>query len=412
MGVAMGHVALAYDSGMVVSPDDDIETALLPLVDAHTLAEAAIARLDEALTVAAETGADAAGGFPLPSTWLNTSGTTSKTEFIKLVKSYRARIRTDVARTPAERTAVDWQAVIADASAGITANYIIQADPNRGWPVSWPVQHYLFDTWHQMNQFMIGMADVSGAYDAYLATPIDQRNPFLIITPDTRFPQGADRTSQSTASGCSSATGQSCTGAPSITAAAAGGTGLYFRNRFSGLDRRTSLSFGDSFYDHFRFQAFANAIRVGPYPVFTAAENDMRLAEAYIRTNQIPLALPLINKYRTPRGLPALVGIADLTTPVPGGAACVPRVPNPATNFTSATCGNVMEAMKWEYRMETAFAGYGRWYLAARGWGDLPEGTPLEWPVPYQEMDARFSPFYNLGGVGGPSSAAQGTYGL
>ena len=50
--------------------------------------------------------------------------------------------------------------------------------------------------------------------------------------------------------------------------------------------------------------------------------------------------------------------------------------------------------------------------FAARGWGDLPEGTPIQWPVPYQEMDARAEPFYALGGVGQPGSAGPGNYGL
>ena len=29
------------------------------------------------------------------------------------------------------------------------------------------------------------------------------------------------------------------------------------------------------------------------------------------------------------------------------------------------------------------------WYLDSRGWGDLPEGTALFWPVPYQELQVR-----------------------
>jgi hypothetical protein len=69
-----------------------------------------------------------------------------------------------------------------------------------------------------------------------------------------------------------------------------------------------------------------------------------------------------------------------------------------------------MEAMKYEYRMETAYSSFGRWFFAGRGWGDLVAGTPLEYPVPYDELDARQKPYYALGG-GGPSSAAPGTYG-
>jgi hypothetical protein len=68
--------------------------------------------------------------------------------------------------------------------------------------------------------------------------------------------------------------------------------------------------------------------------------------------------------------------------------------------------------MKWEYRMESAYTGYGNWYFPSRGWGDLPEGTPVQWPVPYNEMDARFQAFYPMGGVGSPTGAAAGNYGL
>ena len=77
-------------------------------------------------------------------------------------------------------------------------------------------------------------------------------------------------------------------------------------------------------------------------------------------------------------------------------------------------CGNMMEAMKWEKRMETAFTGYGMWYFDSRGWGDLPEGTAMHFPVPYQELETRSStnPYYDMGGVGNPGGVPKGTYGF
>jgi hypothetical protein len=107
----------------------------------------------------------------------------------------------------------------------------------------------------------------------------------------------------------------------------------------------------------------------------------------------------------------ATTGKAVLGTAVPGGTNCVPRVPVKSGATYTTACGNIFEAMKWEKRMETLFTGWGQWFFDSRGWGDLPEGTPLEYPVPYQEMDARAKPFYNLGGVGGLSAAPVGTYG-
>src|SRR5581483_4474056 len=126
-------------------------------------------------------------------------------------------------------------------------------------------------------------------------------------------------------------------------------------------------------------------------------ELDLLAAEGYIRQGQIAQAAALIDKTRTTRGgLPALSGaVTSINDPVPGGQGCVPRVPQPPT-FTSTACGNIMAAMKWEKRMETAFTGYGMWYFDSRGWGDLPEGTAMHFPVPYQEGETRQSanPYY------------------
>ena len=111
----------------------------------------------------------------------------------------------------------------------------------------------------------------------------------------------------------------------------------------------------------------------------------------------------------TPNGLaPALAAVVnDTLTPVPGGAACVPQVPDSLTGFTSARCGNLFEALKWEKRLETAYTGYAQWYLDSRGWGDLPVGTPLEHPVPGDEMATRQRAPYNIDGTSKP-----GHYGI
>jgi hypothetical protein len=135
------------------------------------------------------------------------------------------------------------------------------------------------------------------------------------------------------------------------------------------------------------------------------AENNMLAAEGYLRANNFVAAAALIDITRTANGLPVLTGVVlDGTTPVPGGTACVPRVPQ-APNFTSAACGNMWEAMKYEKRMETAFTGFMQWFNDNRGWGDMIVDTALEWPVPYQEMQARVKPFYD-----GQIQAPAGTY--
>lgn len=397
MGLGVGNLALVYDSVSEVRWDDPPEQATFPLLHYQAAMDLALGYLDSAIAVAnaAPAGAD---GFPLPANWLNgatggfAGGTVTKADFIRFIRSYKARFRASVARDTTARAAVDWTAVMDDAQAGIGTDFRINMNPSAGWSMGL-VQMWLFQSWHQMWSYMVGMADSSRAYDAWLAAPLSTKAPFIIQTRDRRFPAGTDRATQNTNS-------------PAVPTA-----GLYFRNRPAGQDVVTANTLANSYYDFYRFQAFHDAQRIGPYPVMTRAEMNGLIAEGAIRRGLWATAVQYIDSSRVRNNLPSVAGIANLTDPVPGGAACVPRVPAPP-NFTSTVCGNIMEAMKWEYRMETAYTGYGMWYFTGRGWGDVPEGTPVHHPVPFQELDVRSQPLYNIGGVGGVGGAARGRYGL
>src|SRR6266516_1733987 len=123
---------------------------------------AALGYLDSAIAVVT---ADPSG-FPLPSAWLNGNALTAA-QFIQLCRSYQARFRAKVGRTPAERATANWTTIIADANAGITADFQITMvpPPAGGWDISWMLQHFATGSanWHQMSQFWLGMADTSGA---------------------------------------------------------------------------------------------------------------------------------------------------------------------------------------------------------------------------------------------------------
>lgn len=395
-GVAIGYMAMTYDSVGVPRPED-VTTQVQPLETYQSAATYALTELDSAQAYAAMTGTSS-----LPANWLTGPGgaTVTAARFGQVIHSYKALIRAEIARTPVERAAVDWTKVIADATAGITSDLIVRMNPSQGWNYDWldTGLHFRDANWHQLPYYIYGMADSSGAYDAWLATNRDDRTPFLILTRDLRFPQGGTRVAQ---------IGADSTNAPLKRA------GQYIRNRPPGQDQ-AAVGWRASFYDHYRFRSFADTKATGgaDLPFFPVTANNMLAAEGYIRTGNIAAAAALIDKTRVPNGLPALVGAVNTATdPVPGGAACVPRVPV-GPNFTSTACGTIMEAMKWEKRMETAYTTYGAWYFDSRGWGDLPEGTPTEWPVPYQELDARVEPIYDLGGVGNPGGAGVSTYGF
>jgi hypothetical protein len=278
-------------------------------------------------------------------------------------------------------------------------------DPTNGWDVSWVVQAFATGSanWHQSSGFWLGMGDSSGAYDAWLATPLANKATITIVTKDRRLPTGATRSAQ-----------QSTTNNPGTgSAGQAFANTPYFRNRPSGEDQDAAPLQGSQ-YDFWRSRQFRQANRIGPYPIMTAAQIRLLAAEGYFRQGNFTEMINRVNVTRRSKGIIDSIPnvIADTATQVPGGAGCVPRVPDVATSFQSTKCGNVWDALKWEYRLETAFTGYGNWYFASRGWGDLPEGTALHAPVPWQEMDSRAQAFYPLGGVGAPGGAAAGNYGL
>lgn len=433
LGVALGSTALFYDSAAVVYPSTPTIGAAPPLVSYTDVMNAALGDLDTALAIAtSQTVTGSPGAFT--ATWIN-GLTIDQPTFIRIVRSFKARYRAGVARTPAERAAVNWDSVIADATNGITSDLVVQLSGQAGWQQQELTNAYRYQGWGDASMMYLGMADTSGQYDAWLATQMINREPFLIQSPDSRWPFGTTRDEQTALSG-------GANGVP-------GKTGLYFRNRPAGEDPPGD-PWGNSFYDHFRFRYITvnNSDNAGPWIEMSKAEVNLLAAEGYIRKGDYASAAPLIDYSRTQHDLPPLTGhVADGTTPVPGatyaamtdtvqapdpkdstktitvidtigykmtgvvpGASdCVPRVPTGPNGPT--VCGNMMEALKYEYRMETYFTGYGQWFQAMRGWGDLIQGTPLQFPVPYQEMQVRQHPFYNLGGVGGLSAAAVGTYG-
>jgi hypothetical protein len=391
LGIAEGDVGLVYDSASVITPASSVnETA--PLVGYKDVIAATLAALDSAILIANSPAATSDAKNFTTTDWIR-GNTIDGPQLIKIARSYKARYRAGAARTPAERAAVDWTQVIADATNGITADLNINLSNSAGWSNFWLPTAYTYQGWHNMSPMYYGMADTSGGYDAWLATPLNSRSAFLIRTPDKRFPSGDTRAEQQTASGS----------LPTGT--------LYFRNRPTGDDTPAD-PWGVSPYDNYRFRGLVlnNSDRAGPWPTMTKAEIDLLAAEGYIRKGDYASAASLIDKTRTKNGLPSVAGITSATQTVPGGNACVPRVPN--SSGTSASCGTIMEAMKWEKRVETAFTGYGQWYFDSRGWGDLVEGTALQFPVPYQEMDSRLHPFYNMGGIGDAFGAKKGTYGF
>jgi hypothetical protein len=389
LGQALGNLSIAYDSAAIVTPvtpSDEVPG----LSGAAQVNAAALSMLDSAIAIANSAAAtNGASGFPLPTTWISGVALT-RDGFVRLARSFKARFRAGVARTPAQRAAVNWASVIDDATNGIAADFNITLGGTTGWSAAYDFnQMYVTGGWHAVPYFYYGMADVSGSYDAWLASPVASRRAFTVITPDKRWPAGATRAAQQAAG-------------PTVALA----PGVYFRNRPTGEDVPL-VGPGDSQYDHRRYGAqWLNSVQ-GAYTDMSKTEMDMLAAEGHIRAGNLAAAVALVNVTRVKNGLDPIGSVASATAPYSTDLSkCVPRVPA-APSFTSTVCGSLLEAMKYEKRMETAYTGYFIWMADNRGWGDLVEGTVVEWPVPYQEMQARQKSYYN-----GTNRAPKGTYGF
>jgi hypothetical protein len=386
LGFSNANNALTYDSIPLITHTNNADNKP-PLIAHDSANRLALAQLDSAIAYAT------AGMSTLPSTWVPGNAFT-QAQFIAFIRAYKARFRVEDPRTPAGRLAINWTAVRDDAvaaSTGLGADVQMAMDPSKSWDFTWYGSHFNFDAWHQQSPIFLGMADSSGGYNTWLAQALTAKTPFLIRSADQRLPNGDDRPTQQTNSNIS----------PTSTVQSPSRSNLYFRNRTA--SDPPGEAYANSFYDWFREQPFKTANDIGNFPMLQKAEMDLLAAEAYYRLGDFANAAAKINITRQGNGkLPAVTG----NTVVPGGNACVPRVPDPATNFTSSMCGDLFEALKWEKRMELAFMQYGAWYFDSRGWGDLAKGTALEFPVPFQEMQVRAENYYDQ-----RTFAPVGTYG-
>lgn len=368
-GIAHGYLAQTYDQMLVVTEDWD---PLRPeLVRSGTTGmTAALGMLDDAIAIANGTP------FTIPSEWVSGPSLTNA-DLVRLARTYKARFRANAARTPAEAEAVDWNAVIADLTNGITQDFAVTSNRDN-WYFGPQEIHALFGAWNQVSMWYLGMADTSGAYQEWESVrPVENRAPFVVRTPDLRWPRGDDTTMQQLVSN----------------------RGTYIRNKGSAGNLRTDRgTWRFSYYTNNRYQTFYDGGFLGEHPVILKSEMDLLLAEAYIRTGQEALALPIINTYRAAAGLPAatLAGVPD-------APSCVPRLPNSA-------CGTLLEALKYEKRIETMYLN--TWFFDSRRWGDLHRGTAVDHPVPASELLALGVDAYTRGGWGLPGGAALGTYGF
>jgi hypothetical protein len=221
---------------------------------------------------------------------------------------------------------------------------------------------------------LIGPADQSGAYTAWEAASPSNKLAFLIDTDDRRITDGTPE-----------------------------GPGVYTTWRNSlGAPAERGLYFQSNYARKWYFEISQTGF--GFAPELTVEEMGFLAAEAHIRMGNPGLALPFINGDRV------AVGLLDAAT-VDGapGARCVPRATGllaAASNTPEGECGDLMQTLIYESRIELAFLTAGNSWYNSRGWGTLRPGRAYHCPVPAVDLELLGMPIYTFGGVGGEGSAS------
>jgi hypothetical protein len=380
-GLTHGTVALLYARGFVLDETTDLTVPQDP-VDYPELMEAALAYLDDAIQIAS------ANTFTIPFDYMQAD--LDSQGLVRLAYSLKARFRAEVARTPEERAAVDWGAVIADVDRGIQSTHTIYMDWDTGW-YSAILDYLTFYGWTQLPYFMYGMADQSGLVAEWLALPLSEKRhllpdgrPVLIVTPDLRFPQGSTIEEQRENEGRFFRI---------VGAFEEGGYYSSWKRPDRGTWRWSWYKPGHGrAFDYYELNNFNQ-------PEMTLEEMRLLKAEGLYRTGNQAEAAAIVNETRVAAGLEPTD--ASGTNP-----SCVPRLPD-------GTCGDLWEMLKWEKRMETVFTGIAgsSWFFDGRGWGDLWKDTPLQLPIPCLELEVlNLLPCTTFGGPGGVMGSEGSTY--
>lgn len=361
-GLAAGMVALIYDRGYRL--DETTSDTQTPTLLSHDeMLALSMQYLNQAIAIAS------ANDFDIPVEWVPAQGGIDSDRLVQLAHSYKARFMAWEARTPAERAALNWTAIMAEVAAGITSDFniiiddvnydnglIYQTYPGWGW---WDLRY-------------AGMAETTGnRYQQWANVPPAQRQPFRFGSVDARFP------SSDTASTTSSK-----------------GRGKYVRyvGATGGNPERGTYNWSE--YRDFRWSAYWSTSDI-PMPDMTNREMRLLRAEGLFRTGDLAGAAAIINETRVGNGnLPPATAAGIPNDP----ATCVPQLGN-------GQCGTLFEALKWEKRVEVYGITLGDWFFDSRGWGDLVEGTPIQFPIPPGESAGLGLVPYTFGGVGGNCAA-------
>jgi hypothetical protein len=364
--IAHGYLALHFDRAFIFTEEMDLETTEFELVPYTEVMAAALNMLDDAIGMMN-------GSWSTESNWMGGTVLTAS-QLKQLANSFYARMMTGVARTPAERDAVNWNEVLSRIAAGITEDFGITLDA--GVTFSEHIKRYVprYD-WFRIDYKTIGPCDISGGYQDWLATVPADRTHFEMNCLDKRVQDGGP-----------------------------GDDGTEVTYRISQNFRADRGTYHFSRYYHTR-DLYIRQSNTGWDPLMRTTEMDLLRAEALLRTagaTGAAQAADLINKTRVADG-----GLPPATADgVVGQQDCVPK----KLRAVAGGCAGIWETLMYEKRVELFNVSAGLAYWDARGWSVdgkslLLEGTPYHMPIPALELETLGLAAYTFGGVGGDGAS-------
>jgi hypothetical protein len=360
MGVSQIYIGILFDQGYATDEKTNAQTFDNSFTPFAGVSANGVRLVREAIAEAQRGPA-----FTLPTTWVNGQAIT-RDQLVRIMYSYLVRAEVYTPRTPADRERVNWSGVLARLDSGITVDFGQQADLAIAPTASTYYQYSYLQTNGRTSTRLIGPADTSGAYQAWLATPTEQRNAILITTPDRRIHAAGGNQTQ----------------------------GLYF----AVLPTQTMTTVRGT-YMHSRYRNVRylrpptnNYHQIGLITTMSVAEMRFIRAEALLRLGRRAEAAALINPTRIAAGLRPVTDAGP-----PAGADCVPR-------RDDRSCGDLFDALQYEKRIELFPTEAMIAFADQRGWGKLLRGTPIHMPVHGRELETIGAPYYTFGG-GGVGSA-------
>lgn len=327
-GTTLGSIGLLFDQGFVVTEHTDL-TIPVPMVDYNAIIDSAVAILDVAIQLCES------NTFTIDRSWVPTEVNLTNVHLGQLANTMAARLLVYKSRNAAQNVANDWNKIKGYAEKGLSYNFTLFMDD-----VTWydlMKTYAVFSGWGRIDMRVVNMMDpnmpkwfpasgnIADLPNAGQATSADNR-----LLTDFEY-------------------------IPSQDFLVERGVYHFSTYRYKRLDQ-----YLDTWMEY--------------VPYIYKTENDMILAEAYVRTGNLQGAADILNNANNTRKLRG--GLADV-----------------AVNETA-----LMAAIVYEKTIECILSGENVEFYDMRRRDMLQKGTFLHLPIVAQQLEVLGLPFYSFGG--------------